>query len=72
MSTRSERRAERQRQREAAFDQFEQEILATQAQAAQEPDDRRPLMRSIRFWIPVGVLLAAAAVAGVVVAQGLG
>lgn len=59
MTTRAERRAEREQQNETEFLQFEQEVST--ALSAKDGDDgrppRRPLLRSFRFWIPISILL---------------
>jgi len=63
MTTRAERRAERERQHESDFEQFESVFVA---RAGDDGDDgrppRRPLLRSFRFWIPISILLILIAV----------
>src|SRR5690606_39321283 len=58
MTTRAERRAERERQNQSDFEQFESVFVA---RAADDGDDgrppRRPLLGSFRFWIPISILL---------------
>jgi len=65
VSSRAQRRAERERQNQADFEHFEQQVLAGAAESDDERGSRRPLLRSFRFWIPISVLLI---VIGVVVA----
>lgn len=63
MTTRAERRAERERQQESDLEQFENVFVA---RTADDGDDgrppRRPLLRSFRFWIPISILLILIAV----------
>lgn len=61
MTTRAERRAERERQQEADFEQF-RDVFAAAAEDDGDDDGRRPLLRSFRFWIPMGILLLIIAV----------
>lgn len=64
MTTRAERRAERERQNETDFLQFEDEVSGRLS--ADDGGDgrppRRPLLRSFRFWIPISILLILIAV----------
>src|SRR5690606_9850642 len=64
MTTRAERRAERERQNETDFLQFEKELstaLSTRGGDDGKPP-RRPLLRSFRFWIPTSILIILIAV----------
>src|SRR5690606_28875058 len=66
MTTRAEPRAERERQNQSDFEQFE-DVFVTRA--ADDGDDgrppRRPLLRSFRFWVPISILLILIAVVAV-------
>lgn len=61
MRTRAELRAERDRQSQVDFEQFEN-VFATASSGDDGRPPRRPLLRSFRFWIPMGVLLLIIAV----------
>ena len=71
MNTRAERRAEKEREQQANFGVFEQEILAAQNSGGDDRPPRRPLLRSFRFWIPISILLIiiAVIVTGVIVGK---
>ncbi|WP_336645724.1 DUF4012 domain-containing protein [Microbacterium sp. USHLN186] len=57
MTTRAERRAEREQQQRADFDQFAQDVTAGRQSGGDDRPPRRPLLRSFRFWVPISVLL---------------
>ncbi|MGB3376831.1 MAG: DUF4012 domain-containing protein [Microbacterium sp.] len=63
MTTRAERRAERERQHESEFEQFKEVFTASTADDGGDGrPPRRPLLRSFRFWIPISILLILIAV----------
>ncbi|MFC7788590.1 DUF4012 domain-containing protein [Microbacterium sp. MAHUQ-60] len=62
MTTRAERRAERERQNQTDFVQFEQELFTALDDGDDDRPPRRPLLRSFRFWIPISILLVLIAV----------